>query len=103
MAEIFEHLFDDTTGIRIVTLPNEKLKREEVVIQLRVSVGPVTKKVVRCALTDPKTQEDLYPLLEDAILQVYFKRVGKKCEKCGRYYMPTSPNQAQCLQCKGDK
>ena len=99
MSEIFKHTFDDTTGIRIVTLPNEKLEREETVVQLRVSTGPQTVKMVKCALTDPKTQEDLYPLLEDAILQVYLKRVGEKCE-CGRYYLSTSPNQKQCLQCK---
>jgi len=100
---IFERTFDDTTGIRIVTLPNEQLKREETVIQLRVSTGPTTVKLVKCALTDPKTHEDLYPLLEDAILQIYLKRVGDKCEKCERYYLSTSPNQKQCLQCKETK
>ena len=95
---IFEQIFKDTTGIRIVTLPNESIEREETVVQLRIKTGPERNavKLVKCALTDEKTGEDLYPLLEKAILQVYLKRVGEKCENCESYYMATSPNQRQC-------
>ena len=98
--EIFERSFDDTTGIRIVTLPNEKLKREETVIQLRVSTGPSTVKLVKCALTDPKTHEDLYPLLEEAVLQRKLKEIGKQCEHCCKFFLPTSPNHKYCPECK---
>ena len=97
---IFEHVFDDQTGMRIVTLPNENLGREECVIQLRVHTGPQTIKMVKVALTDPKTHEDLYPLLEDALLQNKLKEVGKQCEHCCRFFLPTSPNHKFCSACR---
>jgi hypothetical protein len=97
---IFEHVFDDTTGIRIVTLPNEDIGREEVVLQMRVQTGPSTIKMVKCALTDPKTHEDLYPLLEEALLKNKMKEIGKQCEHCCEFFLPKSPNQKFCPDCK---
>lgn len=96
----FEKLFDDTTGIRIVSLPNEELKREEVVIQLRVSTGPNSVKVVKCPLTDPVTHEDVFPELVDALIQCKLRDIGKPCEDCEKYFLPTSPNQRVCKDCK---
>ncbi len=99
MAVIFEYIFDDTTGFRVVTLPNEELGREETVIQLRVSTGPNTVKMVKFALTDPVTQKDLYPLFEDAMYKTKLKSIGRKCETCGEYFLPSSPNQKYCPDC----
>jgi len=100
MAVIFEHVFDDTTGIRIVTMPNETLGREEVVIQMRVQTGPNTVKTVRCALTDTKKNEDLYPSFVEAILRDKLKEIGRQCEHCCEFFLPTSPNQKFCAKCK---
>jgi hypothetical protein len=97
---IFEHVFDDTTGIRLVTLPNEELEREEVVLQMRVQTGAQTVKMVKCALTDPNTLEDLFPLLEEAILKNKLKEIGRQCEHCCEWYLPKSPNQKFCPECK---
>jgi hypothetical protein len=97
---IYEQVFDDTTGIRLVTLPNEKIKREEVVLQMRIQVAPNTVKMVKCALTDPKTGEDLFPLLEEALLKNKLREVGRKCDHCKEYFLPTSPNQKHCVTCK---
>jgi hypothetical protein len=97
---IFEHLFDDTTGMRIVTMPNEAIKREETVIQLRVQTGPQSIKMVKVALTDPKTGEDLFPVLEEALLKNKLKEVGRQCDHCCEFYLPTSPNQKHCPNCK---
>lgn len=97
---LFEHLFDDTTGIRLVTLPNETLEREEAVLQMRVQTGASTVKMVKCALTDPTTHEDLFPLLEEAILKNKLKEIGKQCEHCCEFYLPKSPNQKFCPACK---
>lgn len=99
---IFEHIFDDTTGIRIVTLPNENLGKEETVIQMRVSTGPGTVKMVKCALTDPKTGADLYPLLQDAVYKTKLKEIGKQCEHCCEFFLPSSPNQKYCPKCKDE-
>lgn len=97
---IYEHLFDDTTGIRIVTLPNEKLGREETVLQLRVQTGAQSVKMVKCALTDPETGKDLYPELEEAIHQRKLKEIGRQCDHCCNWYLPNSPNQKFCPECK---
>lgn len=102
MSLIFEHLFDDTTGFRIVTLPNEKLKRETVWVQVRVSTGPSTVKLVKIELVDPKTGEDVYPALQDALIQDKIKDIGRQCDDCKKYFLPTSPNQKVCVDCKGD-
>ncbi len=100
MSVIFEHLFDDTTGMRIVTMPNEAIKREETVIQLRVQTGPQTVKMVKVALTDPKSGKDLFPLLEDALLKNKLKEIGKQCDHCCEFFLPTSPNQKHCQKCR---
>ena len=100
MAVIFEHVFDDTTGIRVVTLPNETLGREEAVLQLRVQTGANTIKMVKCALTDPVTHEDLFPAFEEAMLQNKLKEIGRQCDHCCEWFLHKAPNQKYCSACK---
>lgn len=100
MSVLFEHTFDDTTGIRLVTLPNEDLGREETVLQLRVQTGANTVKMVKCPLTDPKTHEDLFPAFEEALLKNKLKEIGKQCLHCCEWYLPNSPNAKYCPDCR---
>jgi hypothetical protein len=95
---IYEKLFDDKTGIRIVTVPNETLKKEVVKIVLRISTGPNTVKVVSLEMVDGAV--DLSDELIDAFLQVRIKKIGRQCKKCEKYFLPTSPNQQVCTACK---
>ncbi len=100
MSVIFEHVFDDTTGIRLVTLPNETLGREETVLQLRVQTAPNTIKMIKCALTDPKTHEDIYPAFAEALLEAKMKEIGKQCDHCCKWFLHKAPNQKYCPDCK---
>lgn len=96
----FEYAFADGTGIRIVDVSDETLKREVVEVQFRVSVQGQKPRLAKCPLFDKDLNIDLYPKLVDALLQEKIKEIGKQCEKCERYFLPSSPNQKQCLDCK---
>lgn len=101
MAVIFEHTFEDTTGIRIVTMPNEELKKETLRIMLRVKTAPNTVKMVKLELVDAGRElTDLQDDFFEAILQHKIKDIGRKCDKCEKYFLPTSPNQKICVRCK---
>jgi hypothetical protein len=95
---IYEKLFDDKTGIRIVTVPDEVLKKEVIKIILRVSTGPATVKVVSLMMKDG--EKDLSEDFIDAFLQLKIKEIGRQCTKCEKYFLPTSPNQKLCTVCK---
>ena len=103
MAVHFEHNFADGTGIRIVDVPDETIKRQVVEIQFRVSAQGQKPRLAKCPLYDKDTQTDLFPELLDAILQSKIKEIGRKCEKCGENFLPSSPRQLQCFDCKDDK
>lgn len=101
MAVVFEHVFDGgETGIRLVTKPNEALKKETLWLQLRVFTGPQTTKLVQVELQEDGV--DFQDEFFDAILQHKIKDIGKQCEKCERYFLPHSPNQKKCSKCKED-
>jgi hypothetical protein len=95
---IYEKLFDDKTGIRIVTVPDEALQKEVVKLILRVSTGPTTVKVVSLVMKDG--EKDLSDEFIDAFLQLKIKEIGRQCAKCEKYFLPTSPNQKVCTECK---
>jgi hypothetical protein len=99
VALIYEKLFDDETGMRIVTKPNESLRKETVHIILRVQTGPGTVKVVSFELVDKDKNECLEDEFFDALLQHKIKEVGRQCKKCERYFLPTSPNHQMCDKC----
>ena len=96
----WEHNFADGTGVRIVSVPNEAAKKEVVEIQFRVSGQGAKPRLAKCPLYDRDEEKDLFPDLLDALLQQKIKEVGKQCEKCDRYYLPSSPNQKICMDCK---
>lgn len=99
----FEHHFQDGTGVRIVDVPHEDLKREVVEIQFRVSVQGKPPRLAKCPLFDKDEGKDLFPEFLDNLLQLKIKEVGKQCDKCERYFLPSSPNQKLCLDCKESK
>lgn len=100
MSAIYEQVFDDTTGIRIVTKPNEKLKKETLWFQLRVSTGPSTVKMIQFELVDKDSGVDLSEEFFDAVLQHKIKDIGRQCERCEKYFLPLSPNQKRCDKCR---
>jgi hypothetical protein len=95
---IYEKLFQNKQGIRIVTVPDETLKKEVIKITLRIQVGPTTVKPVSLTLVDGAA--DLSDEFLDAILQTKIKDIGRKCKKCEKYFLPTSPRQEVCPACK---
>ena len=96
----FEYAFSDGTGIRIVDVPHPDLKREVVEVQFRVSVQGQKTRLAKCPLFDKDKKEDLFPQFLDTLLQIKIKEIGKQCPKCEKWFLPSSPNQKQCLDCK---
>lgn len=95
----FEYNFEDGTGVRIVTVPHEDIKREVVEIQFRVSVQGKKPRIAKCPLFDKDKKLDLFPVVVDALLQDKIKEIGKQCQKCEKYYLPISPAQKICKDC----
>ncbi|KKN19305.1 hypothetical protein LCGC14_0947040 [marine sediment metagenome] len=95
-----EHSFTDGTGIRIVDVPYPELKREVPTIQYRISRQGEKVRILKCMLFDKETGEDLFAELLENLLQVKLKEIGHQCEKCEKYFLPNSPAQRQCGDCK---
>lgn len=102
MSVYFEHNFQDGTGIRIADVPDESIKKEVPTIQFRVSSQGMKKKVLSCPLYDKDEDRGLFDELCDRLLQAKIKEVGKQCEKCESYFLPSSPNQRICTDCRED-
>ncbi|MHA2063279.1 MAG: hypothetical protein ACXABY_02740 [Candidatus Thorarchaeota archaeon] len=100
---IYEHVVGEKTGFRLVTKPNEALKKETLWLQVRVYTSPTSTKLISFELVDDVGElRDLQDEFFDAILQHKIKDIGRKCD-CGRYFLPTSPNHKKCDRCKEDK
>ncbi|MHA2022565.1 MAG: hypothetical protein ACTSWQ_02775 [Candidatus Thorarchaeota archaeon] len=96
----FEHTFKDGTGIRIVDVPDEDLNLEIPTIQFRISPDGQKVRILKAILYDSDTKEFLFDEMLDGLLQKRLKEEGKRCMKCGKYFLPHSPSQKQCVDCR---
>jgi methionyl-tRNA synthetase len=97
---LYEHLFKDETGFRIDTRPNEALGREVETLIIRAGNESGKVRVLKIELYDPDTKEFLFPALLKGLMQPFLKEHGKACERCEELYLPTSPSQKLCPECK---
>jgi methionyl-tRNA synthetase len=98
--EYFAHTFKDTTGFRLVDVPNETLEREVPQMQVRVANDKGKVRLVKFDLYDPDTGEYLFDRLLEGMMQPFLLEHGKRCEMCEMLYLQTSPSQKLCPDCR---
>ena len=91
----FEKVNQDGTACRIVTIPNEKVKKEVTTIQIRITQQGQKARIVSFPLED----EDFRTLV-NALYKVKLSEIGRPCEKCGGPFLPRSPSHKVCDKCR---
>lgn len=99
----FEHQRKDGYALRILDIPYEDLKLELPTIQVRIPDLAGKNRIINFIVHDPDRKEGeptLFDDLVEGLFQHKLKKMGTKCDKCEALFLPKSPAQRHCDDCK---